>query len=295
MPATTVQSAVWDMQALAQWSAGFFTLASVVLSLKLINDHLHNYTQPAKQRLVIVIMLMVPLFAVDSFVGLLEIEAAEWVVMILDSVKEIYESVVIASFLKLMFLYVNVDPNSDAEVPEEIKGRPIHHSFPFTLLLPHEEHMNNKLVKKLYLWTLQFVYLRPPLSILAVVLDYYGLYDNYSIWFTIVLNISVTLAVYALMLFYHAFAAELQPWRPLAQFLCIKGVVFFAFWQGIILTGLAYCNVLHKGLWYDVAEIETAVQNFLVCVEMGLIFSPAHLYAFTASLYEKKRDAKKNE
>ena len=37
-----------------------------------------------------------------------------------------------------------------------------------------------------------------------------------------VLNVSVSLAVYALMALYHAFQAELAPHRPLAQILCIK-------------------------------------------------------------------------
>jgi hypothetical protein len=39
------------------------------------------------------------------------------------------------------------------------------------------------------------------------------------------------MALYALVLFYHLFAKELAPHKPLAQFLCIKGIVFFSFWQ----------------------------------------------------------------
>lgn len=52
----------------------------------------------------------------DSYVGLLDIEASELVVMILDSIKEVYEAIVIASFLSLMFAYLGIDPAKDQEV-----------------------------------------------------------------------------------------------------------------------------------------------------------------------------------
>ena len=41
------------------------------------------------------------------------------------------------------------------------------------------------------------------------------------------------------------------------------------------------------GHFYKVEEIEEAIRNLLVCVEMGLIFTFAHNYAFDPSLYKK--------
>lgn len=59
-----------------------------------------------------------------------------------------------------------------------------------------------------------------------------GWYPNWLSWiFTIILNISVSLALYSLVVFYHVFAKELAPHNPLAKFMCIKGIVFFCFWQ----------------------------------------------------------------
>ena len=59
-----------------------------------------------------------------------------------------------------------------------------------------------------------------------------GWYEGPIMWFiSMVLNVSVSLAMYSLVLFYHLFATELAPHKPLAKILCIKGVVFFSFWQ----------------------------------------------------------------
>jgi len=261
---------------------GITAALSVVMSLRLIAQHLSNWKQPKRQKLIIYIILMVPLFAVDSFVGLIDIEAGEVTVMVLDSIKECYEAWVLMSFLNLMYAYLNVEFGS---VPDELKGRHLHHTFPFNYFMK-DYNLDLATVRTLHLWTQQFIILRPIISILSVALDLQGSYDTFATVFNIVLNISVTLAVYALMMFYHAFADELSPHRPLAQFLCIKGVVFFAFWQGVVLSLLVKFGVIHAGLWYSTDEIDEAIQNFLVCLEMGLLFSFAHNHAFSAEEYQ---------
>merc|ERR1712154_479194 len=104
---------------------------------------------------------------------------------------------------------------------------------------------------------------------------------------TIILNLSITLAVTALIMFYHAFEPELEKYRTLAKFLCIKGVVFFAFWQGILLQILEHFEIVHSDKWYTEEEVAEAIQNLLICMEMGLLFAPIHSYAFPYAPYQK--------
>ena len=111
--------------------------------------------------------------------------------------------------------------------------------FWFTLariyqMQPRSVRLNHHTLKLLKYWTWQFVVIRPVCSILMITLQLIGVYPSWVSWtFTIILNVSVSLALYSLVLFYHVFYKELAPHKPLAKFLCIKGIVFFCFWQVI--------------------------------------------------------------
>lgn len=97
---------------------------------------------------------------------------------------------------------------------------------------PHAVRLDHKNLKLLKNWTWQFVVIRPVCSVLMIALQLLDMYPDWLSWtFTIILNVSVSLALYALVLLHHVFAEELDPHKPLAKFLCIKGIVFFSFWQ----------------------------------------------------------------
>eukprot|EP01062_Namystynia_karyoxenos_P072910 TRINITY_DN6959_c0_g1_i1.p2 TRINITY_DN6959_c0_g1~~TRINITY_DN6959_c0_g1_i1.p2 ORF type:complete len:281 (+),score=121.36 TRINITY_DN6959_c0_g1_i1:79-921(+) len=263
--------------------SGIGATVAVALSFLLIFQHLSHWTRPRQQRLTIIIIGMVPLFAVNSFVGLLPrfVDTSEWVDTIFDSIKECYEAVVIWAFLELLYEFVGI--GADRKVPDAIKGREMHQPPPVSWLLP-KVRADPAGVRTVEGWARQFMILRPVLSIAAVILEYYDVYDDYNIWlaFTIALNISITLAVHAVITFEHSFAKELAPFRPMAKFLCIKGVVFFAFWQGILLEVLAKFDFVRGDHWY-----EGAVTNWLVCLEMGFLFSFAHMAAYGAEEFAK--------
>ena len=71
--------------------------------------------------------------------------------------------------------------------------------------------------------------------------------------------------------------------RPFAKFLCIKGVVFMTFWQGLAITILAETTDVGGG---DAEEWAMSAQNFLICLEM-LLFSIAHFYCFPTEEWEE--------
>ncbi|KAI9093254.1 hypothetical protein K1719_027268 [Acacia pycnantha] len=261
-------------------------MLTVHFSMKLLADHVLNWKKPKEQKAIVIIILMAPLYAVDSYVGLINFFGSKAFFTILDSIKECYEALVIAKFLALMYSFLDISLSKNI-VPDEIKGREIHHSFPMTLFVHHTAHLNHNTLKLLKYWTWQFVVIRPVCSILMIALQYGGVYPSWVSWtFTIILNVSVSLALYSLVVFYHVFAKELAPHNPLAKFLCIKGIVFFCFWQGIALEMLAKLGIIRSRYsWLDVERIEEGYQNILVCIEM-VFFSFYQQYAYSAVPYK---------
>lgn len=277
---------------------GFCVMLSMYFAVQLLSQHLFFWKNPKEQKAIIIIILMAPIYAVVSFVGLLDIRGSEAFFMFLESIKECYEALVIAKFLALMYSYLNISMSKNI-VPDEIKGREIHHSFPMTLFQPHTVRLDHHTLKLLKYWTWQFVVIRPVCSLLMIALQLLEWYTNPISWiFTIILNISVSLALYSLVVFYHVFEKELKPHSPLAKFLCIKGIVFFCFWQGIVLEILAAVGIIRSQYsWLDVRHIEEGIQNLLVCLEM-VIFSVLQQYAYSAAPYSgdvNKWKTKKNE
>jgi len=269
-------------------------------TIQLLSQHLFYWKNPKEQKAIIIIILMAPIYAIVSFVGLVDIQGSKPFFMYLDSIKECYEALVIAKFLGLLYSYLKISTSKNI-VPDEIKGREIHHSFPMTLFQPHTVHLDHKTLKLLKLWTWQFVVVRPICSFFMITLQILGTYPSWLSWtFTIILNISVSLALYSLVIFYHVFAKELEPHQPLAKFLCIKGIVFFCFWQGIMLEILVAFGVIKSNhFWLDVEHIEEAIQNVLVCLEM-VVFSVLQQYAYHVGPYSgdaaaKMKATKKNE
>lgn len=272
-------------------SAGCVML-SMHFTVQLVSQHLFYWKNPKEQKAIIIIILMAPIYAVDSFVGLLDFQGSKAFFMLLESIKECYEALVIAKFLALLYSYLNISISKNI-VPDGIKGREIHHSFPMTLFQPRTVRLDHHTLKLLKYWTWQFVVIRPVCSILMITLQILGMYPNWLSWtFTIILNFSVSLALYSLVLFYHVFAKELKPHKPLTKFMCVKGIVFFCFWQGIVLEILVALGIIRSHhFWLDVEHIQEAIQNVLVCVEM-VVFSVLQQYAYHVAPYSGDMEAK---
>lgn len=103
------------------------------------------------------------------------------------------------------------------------------------------------------------------------------------------------MALYALTMFWVCLKQELAPFHVGAKFICVKGVIFFSFWQGLtisilVATGLitksklcTKTNVLVGGVVND-SHLSAALQDTLICLEMP-IFAVAHTYAFSFKDY----------
>ena len=98
----------------AGWTvAGIFAFMAIIISVKLIRDHLKNFTNPVEQRKIVGILWMVPIFATDSWLSLRFKDAAIY----LDMARDCYEGYVIYLFLSLMIAYlVDNDPKGEQKV-----------------------------------------------------------------------------------------------------------------------------------------------------------------------------------
>ena len=53
------------------------------------------------------------------------------------------------------------------------------------------------------------------------------------LYIAILYNLSISLALYALFMFYCATRIQLQPYDPVLKFLTVKSVIFLSYWQGL--------------------------------------------------------------
>jgi len=96
--------------------------------------------------------------------------------------------------------------------------------------------------------------------------------------------VSITVALYALIVFYVLTRTELQGKRPLAKFLSIKLIVFFTFYQEWVFDLLASYNVIKPTTYWTTDNIADGLNALTTTVEM-LLFSLLMLWSFPAKEY----------
>ncbi|XP_048641305.1 transmembrane protein 184A isoform X3 [Marmota marmota marmota] len=106
--------------ALARGISGIFVWAALFITCHQIYLHLRSYTVPQEQRYIIRLLLIVPIYAFDSWLSLLLLGGHEYYVYF-DSVRDCYEAFAIYSFLSLCFQYLG----GESAIMAEIRGKPI--------------------------------------------------------------------------------------------------------------------------------------------------------------------------
>lgn len=72
---------------------------------------------------------------------------------------------------------------------------------------------------------------------------------------------------------------ELAAYRPLYKFLAIKFVIFFSYWQSLLLALIGHFDLFPDSAYFSSSNVEAAVQSFLICIEM-VIAARLHILAF---------------
>ena len=142
---------------------------------------------------------------------------------------------------------------------------------------------------------LQYVIVKVVLSCLAIALHAYNVYQPGSfdphygyLWISLAMNLSIIIAMYYLIVFYAQVHTIAKQFHPLRKLVAIKLILFFLFWQEVLLALLYYSGVVPSLFIAELGgpeESASVINNMLICIEM-LLLSVAHSYVFPYEYYK---------
>ncbi|KAK9841769.1 hypothetical protein WJX81_001783 [Elliptochloris bilobata] len=265
----------------AWFVAGIFVLLALPVSIYEVAMQLEYFSRPTLQIRVIRILWMVPIYALDSWFAL----RFKGTALYLDVIRECYEAYVIYNFFMYLVAYLE-DEYGDVDAYFSTK-EDVPHLWGLNYLV-RPWRMGEEFFWECKKGVLSYVILRPVMTAAGFIGQLCGMYgdgqlrfDRVYLYTVLVSNFSQFWALYCLVLFYKATAAELAPIRPVSKFLCVKAVVFLTYWQGVTISILVWMGVIKTKDWttYDVDDVAAGLQEFLICVEM-FFAALAHAQAF---------------
>lgn len=164
---------------------------------------------------------------------------------------------------------------------------PVHHLWPLDRL-PTVDISDPHTFLAIKRGILQYAWLKPVLGLATIIMKAAGVYQEGYIgltsgymWSGIAYNISMTVSLYSLGMFWVCMSRDLQPFRPVPKFLCVKLIIFASYWQGFGLSILVWLGAIPDNVQgYTPDNLAAAIQDALISMEMPL-FAVAHWYAFS--------------
>ena len=174
------------------------------------------------------ILLMVPMYSITSFLSLRYIRHAVY----FDAIRSCYEAFVIYSFYALLLSYLGSDHEAQkASMQRKPDGR---YPFPFNCYLYNPR--TSKFLTNCTRRTLQYALIHPFTTLVYVILEISGSLcpeqmdmKHPSFYLLTIDMISVSVAMYYLVLFFLVVNTDLARYRPMWKFLAVKFVIFFSF------------------------------------------------------------------
>lgn len=260
--------------------SAIFAVPTLCIAFAWIHHFASSVPWTRRRRLntcVIRILLMVPVYSATSFFGLQFPHSA----LIFRTVRECYEAFALYSF----FLMITLVLGGEQRIARRLSTRPpVPHLFPLCHLAPFAPGYP-------FLWhskvaTLQFVVLRPLIAIIAAVCGAFGVlgdgvfspYVAYP-YLAFAASLSQAYALYCLALFYSRVAAPLKPIRPIPKFMAVKLILFFTYWQGVVLAVLVDSGHIAPRASLSALNVASQAQEMLTVIEM-FFFALYNLAAF---------------
>lgn len=291
------QETFWDIDGTIHWDAhriGWSIAggcAAVCTLVTLIGVLLHatHYQNRDQQRQVIRVLLMPMVYAIVSFFSYRFFRDYTYYAV----AEAAYESICLSAFMMLMVHMVrqnNIDNLESKDLQEIMKAKDKRKMpFPFG-------RIRFRASKPYFLYSikwsvLQYVILRPLISIVGIICQAYNVLcpEEYSshfagIYLDVVDFISLSVALYGLVVFYVLCKDELKGRKPLAKFMGIKMIVFFTFYQAWLFGILQSHGVIKGTAYWTATNVAEGLSALCTCVEM-LVFSLYMLWAYPYKEY----------
>lgn len=279
-------------------SAGIFVLVALVLSMYLIFEHLAAYNQPEELKFLIGLILMVPVYASESFLSLLDSNAAFYC----EIIRDCYEAFALYCFERYLIACLGGEESTiefmenqsmfSSSIPlidEAYVYGVVEHPFPLNCCLRHWS-LGPDFYQAVKIGIVQYMILKMICALLAMFFQLFGIYGEGKFewryaypYLAVILNFSQTWALYCLVQFYAVTKNKLAPIKPLAKFLTFKSIVFLTWWQGVAVAFLLSMGAF-KGPLAQV--LQSRIQDYIICIEMG-VAAVIHLYVFPAVPYKR--------
>ncbi|GAA6052410.1 hypothetical protein JCM3770_000228 [Rhodotorula araucariae] len=274
----------WDAHEIGWIIAGATAAVSTLITLWTMWLHGRNYTKPREQRQILRILLMPAVYAIVSFFSYRYFRSYTYYSVSVVA----YESLVLAAFLMLLLQYIGNSTNEQRAVLRDKEKRTI--PFPFCCIRfrPSKPYFLHGLK-----WSvLQYSLLRPLISIIEIICQTYDVLcpTQYSIYYAEVYLdaidfISISVALYGLIVFYALVKERLAGRNPLAKFLSIKIVVMLLFYQSFVFSVLQSHGVIKGTEYWTATNVADGLSALCVCCEM-VIMSGVFAWAFSYREYE---------
>ncbi|KAF5449060.1 hypothetical protein F2P56_029547 [Juglans regia] len=262
--------------------AGSFVLVTLVLSIYLLFEHLSAYKNPEEQKFLIGVILMVPCYAIESLVSLVNPSIS----VDCEILRDCYESFAMYCFGRYLVAclggeertiqFMEREGRASSKTPllehSSEKGT-VKHPFPMNYFLK-PWRLGQWFYQIIKIGIVQYMMIKSLSAILAVILEAFSVYCEGEFkwgcgypYIAVVLNFSQSWALYCLVQFYTATKDELAHIKPLAKFLTFKSIVFLTWWQGVAIA-ILYALGLFKSPIAQALQFKSTVQDFIICIEI---------------------------
>lgn len=234
---------------------------------------------------------MIPIYSVVSFLNYMFYRKAVY----FEVLRDCYEAFAISSFFALLCHYIAPNLHDQKNYFRSVKPKNWFWGvFGFQYLTGGE---NKGMLRKprsgltwfnvIWLGIFQYCFVRVFFTIVSVVSEAFDRYCAASlspafahIWVLAFESLSVTVAMFMVVQFYIQLKDDLVEHRPFLKVLSIKLVIFFSFWQTIVISLLSSDRGPLKPtntLAYQ--DIKIGIPSVMLCIEMAA-FSVMHMFAY---------------